>query len=57
MIVEKNNIEFKDIESFKKYKIHLISATIDNKIRTLIQFLMKGFKSVGFKQEKKKINN
>lgn len=53
MIVEKNNIEFKDIESFKKYKIHLISATIDNKIRTLIQFLMKGFKSVGFKQEKK----
>jgi ATP-dependent RNA helicase DDX31/DBP7 len=35
-------------ESFKKLKIFLISATIDNKIRDLVSFLMKGFKAVGF---------
>jgi ATP-dependent RNA helicase DDX31/DBP7 len=35
-------------ESFKKLKIFLISATMDNKIRDLVSFLMKGFKAVGF---------
>jgi len=35
-------------ENFKKFRIFLISATIDNKIRNLVNFLMKGFKSVGF---------
>jgi ATP-dependent RNA helicase DDX31/DBP7 len=37
-----------DPEMFKKLKIFLISATIDHKIRKLAEFLMKGFKTVGF---------
>lgn len=47
------NSSYIDVDSFKKYKIFLISATIDMKIRSIINFLMKGFKSVGFKCEKK----
>ena len=49
---ENNNIELNP-DIFKKYKIFLISATIDNKIRKLINYLMKGFKAVGFEKEKK----
>lgn len=41
-------------DMFKKYKIFLISATIDNKIRQLTNYLMKGFKAVGFEQKNKK---
>lgn len=48
------NKEFTDVESFKKFKIFLLSATIDSKIRAMTSFLMKGFKSVGFKSEKEK---
>lgn len=42
--------EVKEInpDAFKKTKLFLISATIDHKIRQLVSFLMKGFKSVGF---------
>lgn len=35
-------------EQFKKLKIFLISATVENKIRSLCEYLMKGFKTVGF---------
>ena len=41
-------------DMFKKYKIFLISATIDNKIRKLSNYLMKGFKAVGFEQKTNK---
>ena len=41
-------------DMFKKFKIFLISATIDNKIRQLTNYLMKGFKAVGFEQKSKK---
>jgi ATP-dependent RNA helicase DDX31/DBP7 len=38
-------------ESFKKLKLFLISATMDHHIRSLVSFLMKGFKSVGFEKK------
>ena len=41
-----------NFEHFKKFKIFLISATIDNKIRKMADFLMKGFKTVGFEMKK-----
>ena len=41
-------------EMFKKYKMFLISATIDGKIRRMTHYLMKGFKAVGFEQKKDK---
>ena len=48
-----NNVE--DIQLnpdlFKKYKIFLISATIDNKIRKMSNYFMKGFKAIGFEKE------
>lgn len=47
--------EHLNFEHFKKFKIFLISATIDNKIRKMADYLMKGFKTVGF--EIKKDNN
>lgn len=49
-IVEKS--EDLNSEYFKKFKIFLISATIDNKIRRMAEFLMKGFKTVGFEMKK-----
>jgi len=36
---------------FKKYKIYLISATIDNRIRKMSNYFMKGFKAIGFEKE------
>jgi ATP-dependent RNA helicase DDX31/DBP7 len=44
---------------FKKFKIFLISATIDNRIRKMSNYFMKGFKAIGFEKEddKDKINN
>ena len=36
---------------FKKYKIFLISATIDNRIRKMSNYFMKGFKAIGFEKE------
>lgn len=49
-----NKKEFTEVEAFKKFKIFLLSATIDYKIRGMTSFLMKGFKSVGFKSDKGK---
>jgi len=54
-IVEK--IEDLNFEYFKKFKIFLISATIDNKIRKMADFLMKGFKTVGFEMKKEQDKN
>ena len=55
---ENENVEIDlNPEVFKKYKIYLISATIDNKIRRFTNYLMKGFKTVGFEQEKKNNEN
>jgi len=44
---------------FKKFKIFLISATIDNRIRKMSNYFMKGFKAIGFEKEddKDKDNN
>ena len=41
-------------DMFKKYKIFLISATINNQIRSMTRYLMKGFKAIGFEQSNKK---
>ena len=62
-IINKGNSETK-IESidelnpdlFKKYKIYLISATIDNRIRKMTSYFMKGFKTIGFEKEDNKNN-
>ncbi len=54
--VENDEIELNP-DIFKKYKIFLISATIDNKIRRFTNYIMKGFKTVGFEQEKKNNEN
>jgi len=54
-IVEKS--ENLSSDYFKKFKIFLISATIDNKIRKMADFLMKGFKTVGFEIKKDQENN
>ena len=54
---EENDIDIKNfnaIDEFKKIKLFLISATLDNKIRDMASFIMKGFKSVGFKSDKDK---
>ena len=45
---------------FKKFKIFLISATIDNRRRKMSNYFMKGFKAIGFEKEDEKdkeINN
>ena len=42
---------------FKNYKIFLVSATVDGRIRKMADYLMKGFKAVGFENENKNINN
>ena len=39
---------------FKKFKIFLISATIDNRIRKISNYFMKGFKAIGFEKEDEK---
>ena len=39
---------------FKKFKIFLISATIDNRIRKMSNYFMKGFKAIGFEKEDEK---
>ena len=54
---DKNNEIELNPDIFKKYKIYLISATIDNKIRKFTNYLMKGFKTVGFEQEKRNNEN
>ena len=36
---------------FKRFKIFLISATIDNRIRKMSNYFMKGFKAIGFEKE------
>ena len=36
---------------FKKFKIYLISATIDNRIRKMSNYFMKGFKAIGFEKD------
>lgn len=46
--------DYEDIESFKKLKVFLLSATIDNRTRKLTSFIMKGYKSVGFQKDKDK---
>ena len=58
LIIKKSDNEFfsdEDIELnpdlFKKFKIYLISATIDNRIRKMSSYFMKGFKAVGFEKE------
>lgn len=58
IIAQKNlgGKEYLEIEAFKKYKIFLLSATIDSKIRSMTGFLMKGYKSVGFKSEKEVVD-
>ena len=38
---------------FKRFKIYLISATIDNRIRKMSNYFMKGFKAIGFEKEEK----
>ena len=42
---------------FKKFKIFLISATIDNRIRKMSNYFMKGFKAIGFEKEDDKDKN
>ena len=58
LIIKKSDNEFfsdEDIELnpdlFKKFKIYLISATIDNRIRKMSSYFMKGFKAIGFEKE------
>jgi len=58
LIIKKSEDEFdndEDIELnpdlFKKFKIYLISATIDNRIRKMSNYFMKGFKAIGFEKE------
>jgi len=58
LIIKKGEDEFdndEDIELnpdlFKKFKIYLISATIDNRIRKMSNYFMKGFKAIGFEKE------
>ena len=58
LIIKKSENDFnndEDIELnpdlFKKFKIYLISATIDNRIRKMSNYFMKGFKAIGFEKE------
>ena len=68
LIIKKTENEYNNVENielnpdlFKKYKIYLISATIDNRIRKMSNYFMKGFKAIGFEKEdndnNKKENN
>ena len=68
LIIKKTENEYNNVENvelnpdlFKKFKIYLISATIDNKIRKMSNYFMKGFKAIGFEKEdndnNKKENN
>ena len=68
LIIKKSESEFEFDENielnpdlFKKFKIYLISATIDNRIRKMSNYFMKGFKAIGFEKEdndnNKKENN
>ena len=56
---DNNNDIILEPELFKKFKIFLISATIDNRIRKMTNYFMKGFKAIGFEKEddKDKDNN
>jgi ATP-dependent RNA helicase DDX31/DBP7 len=51
--LNENEIELNP-ELFKKFKIFLISATIDNRIRKMSNYFMKGFKAIGFEKEDEK---
>jgi ATP-dependent RNA helicase DDX31/DBP7 len=68
LIIKKTENEYNNVENielnpdlFKKFKIYLISATIDNRIRKMSSYFMKGFKAIGFEKEdndnNKKENN
>ena len=68
LIIKKTENEYNNVENlelnpdlFKKFKIYLISATIDNRIRKMSNYFMKGFKAIGFEKEdndnNKKENN
>ena len=58
LIIKKSENDFNNDEDFelnpdlfKKFKIYLISATIDNRIRKMSNYFMKGFKAIGFEKE------
>ena len=64
LIIKKSEDEFdnnEDIELnpdlFKKFKIYLICATIDNRIRKMSNYFIKGFKSIGFEKENEDNDN
>ena len=64
LIIKKSESEFENDEDielnpdlFKKFKIYLISATIDNRIRKMSNYIMKGFKAIGFEKEENDKNN
>ena len=59
MILKSENIDNNEEimlkpDLFKKFKIFLISATIDNRIRKMSNYFMKGFKAIGFEKEDEK---
>ena len=59
MILKNENIDNNEEivlnpDLFKKFKIFLISATIDNRIRKMSNYFMKGFKAIGFEKEDEK---
>ena len=59
MILKSENIDNNEEimlkpDLFKKFKIFLISATIDNRIRKMSNYFMKGFKAIGFEKEDQK---
>ena len=59
MILKNENIDNNEeivlnSDLFKKFKIFLISATIDNRIRKMSNYFMKGFKAIGFEKEDEK---
>ena len=59
MILKSENIDSNEEitlnpDLFKKFKIFLISATIDNRIRKMSNYFMKGFKAIGFEKEDEK---
>ena len=58
--VENNNnneeVEL-NADLFKNYKIILVSAIVDGKIKKMAEYLMKGFKAVGFETENNNNDN
>ena len=58
--VENNNnneeVEL-NADLFKNYKIILVNATVDGKIKKMAEYLMKGFKAVGFENENNNNDN